>query len=169
MLLDDVGLEWDPYTWTNQPGLMEDREETRSLQNTTQVSSLWTLHMVAVLAGSGCNNKMACAGCLQPQGFMGSQFWGWEVPCEGPAGWFLVRIFLLVYRQCLLNMVSHVGQIESAALTYTHCHVWNRQLVGSCAVARGAQPDSLRWPRGVDGGGVEGERLKREGILMTDS
>ena len=55
-----------------------------------------------------------------------------------------------------------VGQTERAARIYTHCHVQNRELVGSLCKHRAlsSEPgDDLK-------GGVEG-RLKREGYMST--
>ena len=39
--------------------------------------------------------------------------------------------------------------VERVALTYIHYYVRNRQLVGTCCVARGAQLGALWWPRQV--------------------
>ena len=51
---------------------------------------------------------------------------------------------------------------ERVALTYIHYHLWNRQLVGSCCIAQGAQLGALWWwPREVGGG-----KSQREGIYV---
>ena len=46
-----------------------------------------------------------------------------------------------------------------------HCHVWNRQLVGSCYKTQGAQSGALQWPRGWDAG--RSGKLTREGQMVA--
>ena len=53
-----------------------------------------------------------------------------------------------------------MGHTEREALKYTHYHVENRQLVGRCRTAQGAQPGALGHREGQDG--VNG----REGIYV---
>ena len=57
-----------------------------------------------------------------------------------------------------------MGWIERVALTYIHCHLWNRQLAGSCCTAQGAQLRAPWWPRWVGSGlgGLEGGSRGRE-------
>ena len=58
---------------------------------------------------------------------------------------------------------ERVGQIDRVALKHTRHHVWNRQLVGSCFLAQGAQLSAPWWPTGCDGGRLRGQ-LSRKGI-----
>ena len=44
-----------------------------------------------------------------------------------------------------------------------HYHVWNRELVGSCCIAQGAQLAALWWPRGLGWGG--GTATQEEGDI----
>ena len=52
------------------------------------------------------------------------------------------------------------ARIGRLGLRDTQYHLWNRQLVGSCCTAQGAQLSALRWPGGVGckAGGLWRER-----------
>ena len=71
------------------------------------------------------------------------------------------HIYALVYCTCVFlsgllqsseKFKKKVGWIERVALVYIHYHAWNRQVVGTCCIAQGAQLDALRRPRGVQCG-----------------
>ena len=75
--------------------------------------------------------------------------------------WTLEKQYWWTYLQGLRAQQGkgRVTQIEREALTYTHSHVWNRQLARSCCIAQGAPLGALWcWEGGVGG------RSKREGI-----
>ena len=66
------------------------------------------------------------------------------------------------------------GWTGRLGLTYRHCHVWNRQLVGTRRLAQRAQLGGLWWPRGTgwDGGWVGGREAQEGGGIymhITDS
>ena len=65
---------------------------------------------------------------------------------------------------------ERVKQIERVALRLIHDHVWNRWLVGSCCIARGAQLCVLWWPRRVGWGcGREAQEGGDTCIQIADS
>ena len=57
-----------------------------------------------------------------------------------------------------------VGWIGRLELVYVHCRMWDRQLVGNCSVAQGAQLGAPWWAGGV--GWLGRGRPKRGGICM---
>ena len=60
---------------------------------------------------------------------------------------------------------GEVGWTGKLGQTCIHYHVWNRQLVGSCFIAHGAQLRALWWPRGVRWG--EGKGSSGGGHICT--
>ena len=59
---------------------------------------------------------------------------------------------------CLLQEKDRLGQIEKVALTYTHYHVKNRGLAGSCHVTQGAQSQLCDGLEGWGGRVAQEER-----------
>ena len=73
--------------------------------------------------------------------------------------WYMIFVLFLFLTYGEVGWTGRLGQ------TCIHYHVWNRQLVGSCFIAHGAQLRALRWPRGVRWG--EGKGSSGGGHICT--
>ena len=54
---------------------------------------------------------------------------------------------------CSLPGCSIHGILQARVLEWGACHVWNRQLAGTCGIAQGVQLSALWWPWGMEGEG----------------
>lgn len=86
--------------------------------------------------------------------------WLPETAAKPPALAVLSFPFCCALHQYFSFSIS-LGQTGRLAFTYTHHHVSNGQLVGTCCKAQELSSGGLWWPRGWDGGrGSVGERSK---------